>query len=266
MELDNNIQNATSEGATPNELETQQEVNEESASDTAPQDPTAPAGTSARSDSEGADSVAEQPNADTPFLSFRFNHEEKVLSRDEAVNAAQIGLKYGAISEKLDRAAAIKGVSAAELIDSMISAERDKYRSDLVEKLGEDGETVERLMKLYDIEQADKYQKVINDKKAESEKQEQTLNERLANEFISLKAEFPEYAEYGNLPVDVRREAENGRDLMSALLLHQHRINKAAASQKEQEAVAAKATAGSLSGENDNESADINGFIAGVWR
>ena len=125
MDLDTNIQNAASEGATPNEPETHQEENLDSASGTAPQDPTAANDDSARSDGEGAAPVAENQNADQPFLSFQYNHEDRSLSRDEAINAAQIGLKYGEISEKLDRAAACKGMSVAELVDSMISAERD---------------------------------------------------------------------------------------------------------------------------------------------
>lgn len=266
MDLDNNIQNAASEGATPNEPETPKDDVLDSASGTAPQDPTAAQDDSARSDGEGADPAADQNADNTPFLSFRYNHEDTSLTRDEAINAAQIGLKYGEISEKLDRAAAIKGVSATELLDSMISAERDNYRASIVEKFGEDGEEVEKLMKLYDIEQSDKYQKAIENRRAEAEKNEHSLNERLATEFLTLKGEFPEYAEYGNLPAEVRREAENGRDLMSALLLHRHREEKKTAAAKEQQAAAAKSSAGSLSGESDNESADVNEFIAGVWR
>lgn len=266
MNLDNEIQNAANEGATPNEPETHQEENLGSASGTAPHDPTATNDDSARSDGEGVSPAAENQNAEQPFLSFRFNHEERSLSRDEAVNAAQIGLKYGEISEKLDRAAAIKGISVPELIDSMITAERDKHRAELIEKLGGDEETVERLMKLYDIEQADKYKQTLEKQAAEQKNNEQTLNQRLADEFLELKGEFPEYAEYGNLPPEVRREAESGRDLMSALLLHQHRQNKTMAAQKEQEAAAAKASAGSMGGQGDNESSDIREFKAGLWQ
>lgn len=265
MDSDTNIQNAASEGATPNESETQQEENLDSASGTAPQDLTAANDNSAQGGGEGVNPAAENQNNDEPFLSFRFNHEERSLSHEEAINAAQIGLKYGEISEKLDRAAAIKGVSVPELIEGMISAERDKHRAELIEKLGEDNDTVDRLMKLYDIEQADKYQKALEDKKTEAKNNEHTLNQRLADEFLSLKGEFPEYAEYGNLPPEVRREAENGRDLMSALLLHQHRQNKIAAAQKEQEAAAAKASAGSMEGQGGNESSDIREFKAGLW-
>ncbi len=266
MDLDTNIQNAASEGATPNEPETQQDEALESASGTAPQDPTAAEDDSARSDGDGASPAAEQDADTTPFLSFRFNHEDKALTRDEAVNAAQIGLKYGEISEKLDRAAAIKGTSAEELIDSIIASEREIYKSGLAERLGEDSEMVERLMKLYDIEQADKYKQAIESRKAEAEKNEHSLNERLASEFLTLKGEFPEYAEYGNLPAEVRRAAESGKNLMSALLLHRHREEKKMAAAKESEAAAAKATAGSLSGEVDNESTDIKEFKAGLWR
>lgn len=265
MNLDNNVQNAASEGATPNEPETQQGESLDNASGTAPQDPTAVGDDSARSDGDGAGSIAE-PNADTsPFLSFRFNHEDKALTRDEAVNAAQIGLKYGALSEKIDRAAAIKGTSAEELIDSIIANERETYKKGLEERLGDDGETVERLMKLYEIEQADKYKQTLETRAAEEQKSEDTLNERLATEFLELKGEFPEYAEYGNLPAEVRKAAENGKNLMSALLLHRHREEKAATQAKEQAAAAAKATVGSLSGESDNESADVNEFKAGLW-
>lgn len=265
MDLASNIQNAASEDAIPNEPETQQEAAKVNASDTAPQDPTAAEDAAARSDGTSADPVTEQ-NANTPFLSFRYNHENRDLTRDEAINAAQIGLKYGEISEKLDRAAAIKGVSAVELLDSVISAERENYRNSLFERLGDDEETIDRLMKLYDIEQADKYEKALEDKKAQAEIKEHSLNERLANEFVSLKADFPEYAEYGNLPAEVRREAEKGTDLITALLLHKHREEKTAAAAKQAETAAAKATAGSLTGQSDNESNDIKEFKAGLWR
>jgi protein involved in temperature-dependent protein secretion len=94
---------------------------------------------------------------------------------------------------------------------------------------------------------------------------EHTLNERLAAEFLELKGEFPEFLEYGNLPAEVRKAAEGGRDLMSALLLHRHKEEKAAAKAREQAAAAAKATAGSLSGESNNETTDVSEFKKGLW-
>lgn len=266
MGLDNEIQNTASEGATPNEPETQQGENSVNAPNTAPDDSAAADGTSARSDGEGADPVADQNADNTPFLSFRFNHEDKALTREEAVNAAQIGLKYGALSEKLDRAAAIKGVNAESLLDSIINADREAYKASLAERLGEDGgEMIDRLMRVYDMEQAEKYKKSVESREAEQKQSEQSLNERLAAEFLELKAEFPEFLEYGSLPAEVRRAAENGKDLMSALLLHKHREKKAIAKAEQQAAAAAKATAGSLSGEGDNVNADEKSFLKGLF-
>ena len=264
MEIENNIQNEASEGATPNEPETQQDNQEGNATDTAPQGQDAATDDSTRDGGEGAESAGNNEQAE-PFLTFKFNHEERALNRDEAIDAAQRGLKYGEVSEKLDRIAAIKGQSVSELIDGMISAERETYRNGLIERLGDDGETVERLMKLYDIEQGEKYSKAVSDREAEAKQQEESLNARLAAEFITLKKEFPEFAGYGDLPAEVRTAAEDGKDLMTAYLLHKHRTEKAAAAAKEAAENAAKASIGSMSGENENTSSEEQSFLKGLW-
>jgi len=264
MDLYNEIQNAVSEGAIPNEPETHQDDALDISSGTAPQDPTDTDAESVRSDGDGAVSAAEQEADSTPFLSIRFNHENKSLNRDEAINAAQIGLKYGGLCEKLNRAALLKGMSAEALIDSIISGEREAYKNSLPENL--DGETVERLMKLYDIEQADKYKQSVQTAEATEISQEQALNERLATEFLELKGEFPEYFEYGSLPTEVRKAAEDGKDLLSALLLHRHKSEKAAAKAREQAEIVAKAGMGSLSGDSYGESNDVSEFKRGLWQ
>lgn len=262
MDLEN-IQNETNEGAIPNESETQQETEGVSSSDTVPQGQSEALDNSAQG-GEGAE-TAESNEQIEPFLTFKYNHEERSLNREEAINAAQRGLKYGELSDKLDRIAAIKGVSPTEFIDGVIAAEREAYKQSISERLGDDSETVERLMKLYDIEQGEKYNQAVAERDAKAKQQEDTLNSRLATEFLILKAEFPEFSGYGDLPKEVRKEAENGKDLMSAYLLHKYKTEKAAQIEKNNSETAAKASTGSQSGEAENVSSEEKEFLKGLW-
>lgn len=264
MELDN-VQNTASESAISSELETHQETDEANTPDTVPQGQEVTDEGTAQSGTESAESTAEQQTAE-PFLTFKHNHENVSLNREQVIDAAQRGLKYGEISEKLDRIAAIKGITPTEFIDGVIAGERESYRKSIVDRLGEDNETVDRLMKLYDIEQGEKYNKAITDRQTAEKEREETLNSRLANEFTALKAEFSELQGYGDLPKEVRQSAEDGKDLMTAYLLHRHREEKAVTAAKVAAETAAKASAGSMSGEAENESLEIKNFIDGLYR
>ncbi|MBR4073059.1 MAG: hypothetical protein IKK24_03860 [Clostridia bacterium] len=152
MEFEKEILNGANLLTTTDESETQQELIEVNAPDTAPQGQGAANVISARGDSQTVTAAGEKQTEKEPFMVIRYNHENRNLSREEAITAAQKGIRFSNLAEKLDRLAAIKNVSAEAFIDSMLSNERDTYKNGLLEKFGGNCDTVEQLMKLYDIE------------------------------------------------------------------------------------------------------------------
>ena len=120
-------------------------------------------------------------------------------------------------------------------------------------------------MKVYSNEQKEKYEKVLLDRKsakdnAEKEKQI-SLEKRLAGEFAELKTEFPEIADFSALPKEVKAEAANGRDLLSAYLRYTHKENKKTAAAQQAEKEAAKASTGQAATPTESEDSTVSAFM-----
>ena len=152
MEIEKEILNEGSWATILNNPETQQGEAADYAPDTAPQDRQVEGVCPERDGGQTVAAVREEQTKE-PFLVVRYNHENQNLSLEEAKIAAQKGIRVSRISEKLDRLAAIKQTSVEALIDSMLQNERDTYKSGLLTKFGENSDTIERLMRTYDIEQ-----------------------------------------------------------------------------------------------------------------
>ncbi len=207
----------------------------------------------------------EQNAKDSAFLPIRYNHEDMTLSREEAVKFAQLGKLYSEsgldigtvkpIYSKLDYIAALKGVTPEALVDGMIADDEAQFRQGLVEKFGEDTEELEILLQAHRDTQKQKYQKILEtrtetEQNAAKEKQE-SLNSRLANEFLELQAEFPEIANFASVPPAVKEMAAKGMDLMSAYLRFKHSEDKKVTAAKQTAESAQKASTGSGSSAAD---------------
>lgn len=263
---ENNVQNTQELDTTLTDVETQQEVDTNDGLDTAPQGEQTVDDTSAQDQNgndNGADDGAE-PVA--PFLEIQYNHEKRGLSRDEAITLAQKGIHFQNTYDSLERVAALKGVSVKELINSLETAQDEAYRQGLIEKFGEDEDTIGKMMELYNINKQKTIDNAKANQKAAQEAEEQTVIDRLAQEFVEMKnGDFPELTEFKDLPEEVKRAAAEGLSLSHAYLKHMHNENKKIAAEKASQEAAAKKSTGSLEGTAEEGGTSFErGFLQGL--
>lgn len=256
-----NVQNAVNEEAIPSEPETQQEELETNELATEPQE-----------QEKGDDSAVQSPKEEaTPldeenFLETKFYKETKMLSKAEAKNFAEIGMRFSEVREQLERVATLRGQTVDEFLKGLETAQDDAYRQGLIEKFGDDNDTVEKMMELYNINKQKTLDNAKADRKAAAEAEEQSINERLANEFIEMKnGDFPELTEFKDLPEEVKRAAFGGLSLSHAYLKHMHNENKKIAAEKASQEAAAKKSTGSMTGEKEDVNTSTSALLKGLW-
>lgn len=208
-------------------------------------------------------------------LDIKYDKQNRTLSRDEAVNLAQKGLFYEnkgieKLYNKLDYVASLKNTTIEELVDGIILSDEAAYRKSLEEKFGSDGEEVELLLQVYRNGQKDKYEKILADRKENEERiareQQESLESRLANEFIELKTEFPEITEFKALPTEVKNEAAKGRDLLSCYLRYKHSEDKKIMAAKKTAEENSKATTGSGGSAETTGDSVTAAMLSGLWK
>lgn len=274
MEENTNVQPEVEQGTTPDTEEngTPQAEAENTQTNTAPQGSGTGESEAARAAEGGPENSAAE-NVDTeppPFMTVRYNHEDKNLTRDEAVTLAQKGMNYDKLHGKLDYLASLQGVDVDTLVKRLIEAPEAAHRKHLEELYGEDSADVEIGMNIFREKQSENYKKYVADRenaaKEKTENEQKTIQTRLAEEFIELQREFPDVAEFKDLPDSVIREASDGkRDLVSCYLKFLHAENKKIKAAESAAAAAAKSSAGSMSGEGEQISNEERQFLAGLW-
>lgn len=217
-------------------------------------------------------------NEDFEFgLPVNYNHESRVLNKEEAKMYAQIGMKFKEsgididklkpLYNKLDYVAAQKGISMEDLVDGILKSDEDDYRRSIEEKFSDSGEFIDDLMTLYRQKQKEKYEKIVKDRKTDGTKAEEEpkkLEARLADEFCELKAEFPEIMNFSDLPAEVKNDAAKGRDLLSAYLRYDLQKRRTAEKLLKNSAYAAVASTGSVADSTDDGGTQ-NAFLKGLW-
>lgn len=230
-------------------------------------------------ENSGADDIpSENGNSDDFDFSIPYKHEERKLTREEATDYAQIGLNFKEsglvlsevkdIHAKLDYIATVKGVDMKSLVDEMFDSDEKTYREELMGE-GMSEKTIDSLVNLRKSENKEKYEAAIAKRKADQEalleQNRKSLESRLADELIELKEMCPEVESYESLPDSVKEMAVKGLDLTSAYLRFAHservKIEKATKAAEE----AAKATAGSLSGEAEQAANDEKRYKDALW-
>lgn len=275
MEENNNVQSEVSQDTIPaaeQEPNTQAEGENQDAA-AAPQEQQSGETEATRAAEENAGESAAD-NVDNavpaPFITVRYNHEDRGLSQDEAISLAQKGLHYDTLHGKLDYVASLQGIDVNTLVDRLMTAPEEAHRKHLEELYGEDSEDVKIGMDIFKSKQSENYKKYVADREnAANEKanaERQSIESRLADEYRELKAEIADVPEYSALPDSVIREAASGkRDLYSAYLRYLHnQKTKVDTAQKAAE-VAALASAGSMEGGSEQMSSDEQQFLAGLW-
>ena len=215
---------------------------------------------------EGASRSAE------PFLSVQFNHKSREMTREQAIEFAQKGLLYDKLTpiyNQLDYLAAQSDTTVGEYVKQLLKTAEDGHRQSLAEKFGDDEQTIEQLMELYRGRNADKYQKVVADrKKAEQEELENAKIKAelsLMEQFARLREEFPEITDISQLPKEAAELAANEKmELTAAYLLHRHRESKRIAEAAKTAAVQSKSSTGSAQSNEITGDIAMDAFIRGV--
>lgn len=216
--------------------------------------------------SDGAQNADNNDLAD--FLEVKFNKEHRSLNRDEAVKYAQMGLNYERFEPliaKLDYLAAVSGVTRAEYLERQLQANEDAVRQDLIDRFGNDEETIEQMMEFTKQKNQKAYDDLIAKMQADEKSAEESEESRIAGEFAELCEEFPELRDKGfkGLPNEVKKAAFSGEKLFNAYLQHLHRESKNTNAAKAQMQNAANKSAGSMEGQGGNETVgDI--FLKGL--
>lgn len=263
------IQNTRIPNTKSDEAEKSQEEITTSETESVPQDGERVGVTFAQDDDgedfRGNDSF-NKVNDEKPFLEIQYNHQKHGLTREEAKMLAQKGIYYQKAYDTLERVSALKGKTVEEFLNMIEEAQDELYRQNLVEKFGDDEETIEKMMELYEINKQKKLDEA-KDRHFKSEKEEeQNENQRLAEEFFKMKnGDFPELTDFSMLPDEVKRKAFEGKSLEHAYLSFLHNENKKISAAKEKQKTAALAATGSLkSGKEENSSSFERGFLKGL--
>ena len=250
-----NLENATSQ-------EESADVAKDTGTATAPQEQTA----EAASEVEGGTSakIAED-GTPAPFMTVQHNHEDLNLTEAEATDWIQIGMASKAMLETARRAAALKGMDVKSFIESFEKAEDDAYRAELEAKHGDDIDTINGLMELYQSKKNDKVKAAELEAKRQEQERKDNLESRLADEFIELQKEFPEVEQFSDLPKSVKSAAAKGQNLLSEYLRFKHSEAKKAKAAEATAEAAKHASTGNMSTVEGHQSA-MDALMSGLYR
>lgn len=197
-------------------------------------------------------------------ITVRFNHEDKVLTREEAIQFAQKGLKYESVQPLLDELsylASLRGKSPIDTVKEFVALDEAVYKTQLKNQYGEDQKTIDALMEKYKQDNISKRAQFVSIEKEEAEKKK--FSEKLADEFAELKGECPEIDSFDKIPPSVLKNAKN-ENLLNAYLRYKNRqqvkINQNNQARKKNK----EATAGALQAGGENFDTLLSAFIKGL--
>lgn len=261
--MNEDVQNTASETAISSEQETQQEDVTVTETESPTQETEQGGAETAQAEQTASET---QPDTDTaPFLEVKYNKELKGLSREEAKDWAEKGMHYESMHDKLDYIAAQSDISVNALLDKMMNSLEENKRAELVDRFGDDEETINGLMTLFRNSQKEKYDKVVADRKAAGEQAEQNSNARIAAEFSEMKKAYPELTDFSSLPTEVKKAAGEGVPLEYAYLKHQRTEKNKIDAANESAKRAAAASTGSVNGEAETKTEEERRFLAALW-
>lgn len=209
--------------------------------------------------------ASEDETVTEPFVSVQYNHKKRDFSKEEAIRYIQKGMHTESLRTKLEFLAAQQNTDVNSLVEKIVLAPENKYREHLEEIYGKGSDEVEIGMNIYREKQSDEYRQIVKEK--EDIEKKKSVNLRLADEYLNLKAEMPDAPDYADLPDSVIIEAaEEKRDLYSAYLRYLHKEKMkidAAKNTQEAAAIASSGTMGQNSG--DSITLDEMKFLSGLW-
>ena len=204
-----------------------------------------------------------------PFISVRYNHKNRDFTKEEAKKFIQKGMHTESLRAKLEFLAKNQGTDVNSIVERIVKAPEEQHRRYLESIYGKGSLNVEIGMDIFRQKQSDEYKKLMSDEE-NSIKENETINEinsRLANQYLTLKAEMPNAPEYCKLPDSVILEAAEGkRDLYSAYLHYLNKERMKIEAAKKMEVAANTASSGKMGkGGEDNMSSSDRNFLLGLW-
>ena len=192
--------------------------------------------------SESEETTPAEDKEESTFVEVKFNKKLLKLTKDEAVNLAQKGMKFDIISdeyESLKKLSSSQGLSVAEYISRLKHDAGERRLTELIEKCSGD-ETLAR--------------KILN-----------LETPAVEDGFSRLQKEFPQFKSEADIPDEVKTAAElKGTGLLFEYLLYEHRQRLAAAEEKARQKTAEEQSLGSLSSGTDRNAIDAE-FLKGIW-
>lgn len=210
-----------------------EEPMEETGAETAPQEETGEENpeTEAAGEESGAPSAADSHTAEensqtaenepAPFaLGVQYGGETRSLNEQEATDYAEKGMEYEAITPMLDKLrmlAAGCGKELGDMVDELLQSHDDARYRQLLEEASGNEQIARRLLEVEQAERQRTYETKKQETAAAAQSQREQLTQRLASEFVELKAEFPEVGEFKSIPESVVNTAiRQGIHLMDA--------------------------------------------------
>ena len=200
---------------------------------------------------------------DPPYMSFKYNHENVQLAREEATEWAQKGMHY---FNKLDFVAAVNGTTVDALLKEIVEAVDRNKLNELQQKFGDDSALVDDLMTLFHNQNKEKYERLKSAREHDKALSKTLLAESLETQFQALQKDFPELESLDDVPADVLSAADE-MPLMVAYVLYRHREDQKLKAAQQAAAAAAGASTGSVASNSVSsaESAET-AFMKAFWR
>jgi len=242
------------------------------APETAPQEPGAPADAAPAAEEQQA-----APDEKEDLIAYRFNHETKTVSRQEAPGMIQRLLKVQREAEKaeplLDRLRYLAGAGGSTPEEYLASLEEGYDRAEyerFLRSAGGNGEIAAKLAEMSKRERQQQFRSTAALREEQEGREREEITRRMGRQLAELQQEFPEIREFKDLPEQVVKEAlEEEISLLDSLLRYRHRNARRAESERERHRQAAAASAGSLRGEPEHrEKVDenVSAFLAAFRR
>ena len=224
-------------------------------------------------DNEATEQSAGADDTDSaPFLSVRYNHEDRELTQEEAQSYAQRGIQAEPIMADLRYLAAQDGYkSVKEFIDNLKSTAEasrlENLRGQLVDEGNED--LLNSILAAETAKIKSAAGVIEEDEKKAFASEYESEHSRLADEFIALQKEFPELKEFKEVSKSVLQLAQKEKiSLLDAQLRFNHAENKKIKQAEMSSAAAAESSTGSMSDTDTSGGSTslLDAMRKGIWQ
>lgn len=196
-------------------------------------------------------------------IKVRFNHQDMMLSPDDAVAYAQKGLKLDSLQpllKELSYLSALRGKSALDTVREYVALDGEIAKMQLGEQYKDDPQALEDALQKYKSD-AENKRKELFEEDVLREKEEK--ERKITDEFFELQSVCPEIDDFERLPKEVLADAKE-MSLLNAYLRFFHREQTKILKERKTQSENLKATAGGLEGAGEGFDTLLSAFIKGL--